>query len=377
MRAFPQPGAATLAAVIFTTCLLLFLFQKIIWIIMPALLALMLYYCLRPAVKFLVLRGLSHEAAVTCVWFLLQLISAVIVVKTILFLLARSGTWQGSFDTYAAAAQNLINHSTASLEKTIPALKSIGFSSQVNQQVQQYAAHPSGRSLLPITLLAVKWLPAVLLVPYMTYFMLNDSTRLKKFIIKSVPNAFFEKSLLLFSRLDVSLQSYFQGLLWLTLLDTVCLAGGLKVLGVPNALGLGLASAVLAWIPYIGSIIACVMVVVVATADFPETVRVAYACLILFLIVRILDDFFFLPLTIGRKLHVHPVLSLLMLFLGATVAGATGLVLALPVFGVVAVIGETVAQIVSDERLMARYRAAKQLAHEACRKYSPRTLPKP
>lgn len=66
-----------------------------------------------------------------------------------------------------------------------------------------------------------------------------------------------------------------------------------------------------------------------------------------------------------------------MLFLGATVAGATGLVLALPVFGVVAVIGETVAQIVSDERLMARYRVAKQLAHEACRKYSPRTLPKP
>lgn len=47
MRAFPQPGAATLAAIIFVTCLLLFLFQKIIWIIMPALLALMLYYCLR------------------------------------------------------------------------------------------------------------------------------------------------------------------------------------------------------------------------------------------------------------------------------------------------------------------------------------------
>ena len=48
--------------------------------------------------------------------------------------------------------------------------------------------------------------------------------------------------------------------------------------------------------------------------------------------------FLFLPLTIGRKLHVHPVLSLLVLYLGASVAGATGLVLALPVFGVVAVI---------------------------------------
>jgi predicted PurR-regulated permease PerM len=196
--------------------------------------------------------------------------------------------------------------------------------------------------------------------------MLNDSVRLKKYLIKSVPNAFFEKSLLLFSRLDVSLQSYFQGLLLLTVLDTVCLAAGLKALGIPNALWLGLASAVLAWIPYVGSVVACVLVVLVATVDFPETVRIPYACLILFLIVRVLDDFVFLPLTIGRKLHVHPVLSLLMLFLGGTVAGATGLILALPLFGVVAVIGETVAQIITDERLMARYRMTRQLAHDDC-----------
>ena len=51
-----------------------------------------------------------------------------------------------------------------------------------------------------------------------------------------------------------------------------------------------------------------------------------------------------------------------MLFLGAMVAGATGLVLALPVFGVVAVIGEAVSEIVSDRRLRARYKVARQLA---------------
>jgi predicted PurR-regulated permease PerM len=370
MRPFPQPGAATLVVVIFITCLLLFVFQKVIWLVLPALVALMLFYCLRPAVKFLVLRGVSHQAAVKLVWFLLQVLSAIIVFKTVLFLLARAGTWQNSFDNYLAAGQNLVSRTTASLEKMIPALKSLGLSTQVNQQVQQIAGNPPTRNLLPITLLVVKWLPCVLLVPYLTYFMLNDSVRLKKFIMRSVPNAFFEKSLLLFSRLDLSLQNYFQGLLWLTLLDTACLAGGLKVLGIPNALWLGFASAVFAWIPYIGSIIACVMVVLVASADFPQTVSVAYACLILFLIVRVLDDFLFLPLTIGRKLHVHPVLSLLMLFLGSTVAGATGLVLALPLFGVVAVVGETVAQIVTDDKLMARYRLAKQMAHVTCQKTS-------
>jgi predicted PurR-regulated permease PerM len=191
--------------------------------------------------------------------------------------------------------------------------------------------------------------------------MLTDSARLKKYIIKSVPNAFFEKALLLFSHLDTSLQNYFQGLLVLTVLEASCLAIGLGLLGIPHAILLGLIAAVLAWVPYLGSVVGCVMVVLVAATDFPDQPWTAYACLALFLGVRMIDDFVFMPLTIGRQLHVHPLLSVLMLFLGATVAGATGLVFALPLFGVVGVIGETVSQVVTDRRLKARYKASRQL----------------
>jgi predicted PurR-regulated permease PerM len=51
-----------------------------------------------------------------------------------------------------------------------------------------------------------------------------------------------------------------------------------------------------------------------------------------------------------------------MLFLGGTVAGATGLVLALPLFGVVAVIGQAVAEVISDHKLRARFREGRRLA---------------
>jgi predicted PurR-regulated permease PerM len=78
--------------------------------------------------------------------------------------------------------------------------------------------------------------------------------------------------------------------------------------------------------------------------------------------VRLLDDFVYMPQTVGRKLHIHPLLSVLMFLLGATVAGATGLILALPLFGVISVIGEAVSQMVTDHKLIARYKAARQLA---------------
>jgi hypothetical protein len=50
-----------------------------------------------------------------------------------------------------------------------------------------------------------------------------------------------------------------------------------------------------------------------------------------------------------------------MLFLGAAVARPAGLLLVLPVLGVVAVVVETLRQILTDERLRMRYRQARQL----------------
>jgi predicted PurR-regulated permease PerM len=145
-------------------------------------------------------------------------------------------------------------------------------------------------------------------------------------------------------------------------------------LGVSPAFLLGLLAAVFSWIPYLGSAIGCIMVVLVAATDFPNHPSIAYSCLALFLCVRLLDDFVFMPLTIGRKLHIHPLLSVLMFFLGATVAGGTGLVLALPVLGVVAAVAGIVAEVVTDRRLRFRFQAARALAAAAARS-QPRQLP--
>lgn len=367
MKTFPQPGVITLLLVVLITCLLLFLFQKMIWFVVPLLFSLMLYYCLRPVVRVLVVRGMSHGMAAKTVWFLLQLIAVAAVLSASLFVITKADEWQADLNRYVIGGQNLLHEATRSLEEVMPPLKRMDLGTQVDQNVRQFTERFAGKNLLPFALQLLKWLPSLLLIPYFIYFMLNDSTRLRKYIIKSVPNAFFEKALLLFARLDASLQNYFQGLLLLTILDTACLALGLGVLGIKNAIWLGLAGAVLAWIPYIGSVIGCILVVLISAADFPEKPGTSFACLVLFLAVRMLDDFIFLPLTVGRKLHVHPMLSMLMFFLGSTVAGATGLVLALPLFGVIAVIGEMVSQVVTDRELRTRYKYARQLSssHEA------------
>jgi predicted PurR-regulated permease PerM len=362
MKTFPEPGAGTLLVVILTTCLLLFLSQQIVWLVLPVLVALVLYYVLRPVKDALVICGVRNESAAKVVWILLQLISVAGLLVVAFLFQAKAAAWQETFPQSVAGGAGLLRKTLQSLETAFPLFKKMSLGQQIDHSLQQSSGQFVEKNLLPLTLQLLKLVPSLLLVPYITFFMLQDSTRLKKYIIKSVPNAFFEKALLLFSRLDDSLQNYFQGLLVLTLLDAGCLSLGLALLGIDSALGLGLAAAVLAWIPYLGSIVGCVIVVLVAAVEYPEHAWKAYACLILFLAVRLLDDFVFLPITIGRKLHVHPLLSVLMLFLGATVAGPTGLVLALPMFGLVAVVGEAASQVVTDKRLRARYKASRLLA---------------
>jgi len=55
--------------------------------------------------------------------------------------------------------------------------------------------------------------------------------------------------------------------------------------------------------------------------------------------VRLLDDFVFLPATVGKSLKLHPLVSVLMLFVGGAVAGVPGLALVLPLLGVAMVVG--------------------------------------
>ena len=124
---------------------------------------------------------------------------------------------------------------------------------------------------------------------------------------------------------------------------------------------LGFLTAVLAWVPYVGSILGCLLVVLVAATDFPGHPAMAYAAIGLFVMVRLLDDFVLMPMTIGRNLKLHPLLTVVMIFVGGAVAGIAGLMLVLPLLGVVKVLGETVGEIVTDPRLRARHAHALHL----------------
>lgn len=356
-----RAGPVVWSGIIAATCVLLFLLQQMLFLAIPFLLGIVLYYILQPPMQRLIRMGLSHNTATLIVGGVFLLLLAAAALVLVFWDSGPSDSWQDMLGKYLTGGLEFVRHTMLSLEREFPILKQIKLARTVNSRVSAFTGTFVQKHLTDILVSVAAWLPSLLLAPFLTFFFLRDGLRFKKFLARAVPNAFFEKTLCLLHEVDQTAHRYFQGLIKLTILDTAVLAIGLWAIGVSSPLVLGLIAAMLAWVPYVGSIVGCVLVVMVASTDAPAEPAVAYMAIGVFIAVRLLDDFVFMPMTLGRSLHIHPLITVLMIFIGGSVAGVAGLMLVLPLLGVVMVVGETLGRLITDPRLRARHRNAMEL----------------
>ena len=360
-RGYLSTGPLVWVATMVCTTLLLVALRQALWLVVPFLLAIILYYALFPAVRRMTLAGVERETAAAFVSGGSLVIAIAAMVPTLPWLAAQAVSGQEALFRYLTGGRSLVERSLAMLESQFGFLKELDFHAEMSRKMADFGGTYVKEHLADVLLGTAAWLPALLLAPFLAFFFLRDGRRFLRYLAEGVPNAYFERTLYMIDRVDGTARAYFQGLLKLTMIDTICLALGLAAIGMPSAFALGLMAAVLAWVPFVGSVIGCVIVVLVAATDFPSSPWVVYAAIGLFLFVRLLDDFVFMPLTIGRSLHMHPLPTVLLIFLGGAVAGIPGLILVLPLAGVVMVVAGTIGGIVNEPRLRARHTFAKML----------------
>ncbi len=354
-------GPLVWATTIACTTLLLALLKQALWLVVPFLLAIIVYYALIPPVRRLTLAGIDRQTAAAIVSGVFFVGAVLAMVPVGSWIAAHAVSGHEAFNRYLEGGRLMIDRTLTLLESRFAFLERLDFHARVGGLVADFFETRLQQEIGRAALAAAAWLPSLLLAPFFAFFFLRDGRRFLKFVSGAVPNAYFERMLYMFERVDSTARAYFQGLLKLTAIDTVCLGLGLWAIGMPGAPVLGLLAAVLSWVPVIGAVIGGTIVVLVAATDFPQTPWVVYAAIGLFLLVRLLDDFVFMPLTVGRSLRIHPLPTVLLIFVGGAVAGVPGLILALPLAGVIMVVAGTIGGILDDPRLRARHAFAKTL----------------
>ena len=94
--------------IILTTCLLLAVFQTVLWLVVPVLLAVVSYYVLSPLVQMAMARGFTRSRAVMIVTLILCIflvaLGAIIYPKII----AASHGWRERVSEYVTSGSNLV-----------------------------------------------------------------------------------------------------------------------------------------------------------------------------------------------------------------------------------------------------------------------------
>jgi predicted PurR-regulated permease PerM len=109
---------------------------------------------------------------------------------------------------------------------------------------------------------------------------------------------------------------------------------GLSLIGVPLALALGLITALLEFVPYLGPFLALIPAVLVAMLESPV---LALYVLPLYAAVQIAEGYLITPLIEKRAVSIPPAYLIVVQVLGGVLAGAIGVVLAEPLAVVVAI----------------------------------------
>jgi predicted PurR-regulated permease PerM len=186
--------------------------------------------------------------------------------------------------------------------------------------------------------LAASILGAGAVIPILSIFLLADGRRLADMVLATFATENnLERLQSLSLELNRVLRHYIRAKMTLVGLSLTYVSVSLFVLRYPHALALGILAGVLEFIPIVGWITTATTIIGYGMLTHNHWIWMAA----LLGIWRVLIDYWIAPRVLGHELEIHPLIAILMLMLGAAVAGFVGVYLALPSAAVIRVIWRT------------------------------------
>lgn len=176
-----------------------------------------------------------------------------------------------------------------------------------------------------------------LLVFIYIFFLLNYRERFKNFFIKLAPDEERKDTNKIIHKTATLVQQYLVGKSLLIILLTVLYSIGLGFSGVNNFILISFIAAFLSLIPFIGNIVGFGLALLFGYLTTGE-IGVLIGIIITFSVVQFIESYILEPYVVGDKVNLHPFLVILSIILGNMVWGVLGMILAIPVLGILNII---------------------------------------
>jgi len=297
-------------------------------VFMPFLFALILSLALLPSCQRLESFGFNRFFSITTVLIVLTIIA---------FGLGTFFYWQ--FKNFASDLPELSVKSTEMIKQWLTNLQdTLGVSfddpvSKLEENLSGVLQTSSG--ILQGTFSTVSQVFSfIVMVPVYTFFILYSRDRLRVFIENQKRESRKNNYLGLVDDIKDSVRDYLKGMSIVVLIIAVLNTVGLLIIGIDYAILLGVFSALLTVIPYVGVVIGALIPVFVAFIT-KDSLLYPMAVIGLYSLVQFLEGNLITPRILGNTVHLNPLVIILGLVMAGYLAGIPGMIMAIPVLAII------------------------------------------
>ncbi|MEJ2103131.1 MAG: AI-2E family transporter [Ignavibacteriaceae bacterium] len=294
-------------------------------------LAVLLAFIFAPFISMLEGRGINRLTSTLITFavfaFVIYLSLSVIVPKLVFQMNQLVAAMQDfSFDEEIKALEATIIHYLPFIQKgsLTTRIESI-FSSQLINIID---------SITQVLSSIISIVTVLVIVPFIAFFLLKDYRRIMQGVLKTVPNKFFEMSYYVLKKVSLQLGLFVRAWIFDATFVGVMMGFGFYIIGVPNALPLGVIAGLGHLIPYFGPIIGGIPAAIVSIVQYGDLSQIPLIALVV-LITYTFDNGFVQPYIFGKSVDMHPIMIILLIISGGILFGLMGMLLAVPVATVI------------------------------------------
>ncbi|RAZ70273.1 AI-2E family transporter [Planococcus maitriensis] len=311
-------------------------------VVLPVVLALILYYLLRPVLRLL------ERFKIPRIWGILIIFLGGIGLLTLLSVLVfpfLREQFQNLIEEFPDYFMRLLNNIDQFLRNSLVGDYYRDSSFNIEALIATLPASIADTLQATVTGIITRvtsWIStitgvilSIVIVPFILFYLLKDGDKLPGYFLKLLPPRFRDDTREVLKDADKQLGAYIQGQLIVAFCIGVMVYIGFLIIGMDYALLLGALAMVTSIVPYIGPAIAITPAAIIALVTSPfMLVKLA----IVWTVVQLVEGNLISPQVMGKTMYIHPVTIIFVLLTAGSLFGVVGVILGIPMYALLRVI---------------------------------------
>ena len=197
------------------------------------------------------------------------------------------------------------------------------------------SAKSSPEMLMGIFSSTGSFIASLALIPFYIFFLTYFREKYKQFIIL-VTEENNKKTIDIIKKISQVSRRYLKGIFLDVLILSVLGSVGYLLLGIKHAILFGVLAGMLNIVPYIGVLIGSLLPVIMAIITKVD-ISYAFGAIGVAVFVQLIDNNFISPYVVGSSVSINPLTAIIALIIGALVWGTAGMILSIPLTGMLKV----------------------------------------